>query len=212
MKTWKVYFQLNGPEQSVYNYMDFQISDEQYEMIQTALADGKPLCTYDFIEELCRKAEDAIDYSEYVDTDFIDEPQREDYEEGEDGDAEFEEAMSDYECEVESAYDEWFLADLTFDDPGDPKRFQDAFVGRLCPDKAAGEEHSESFEFNSEGETCVYYQVTVAFGPDGTVTDVSVDRAEGLEWSGHRNSGFGDAYPDYDFLRDELMGTLPLDS
>ena len=63
-----------------------------------------------------------------------------------------------------------------------------------------------------DDEYCtVNTRVTIVFDNEGAITDVKDIYAEGLEWEGVRSSSWAECYPDYDWLKEELINELALE-
>ena len=66
MKTWKYYIQVNGDGVSIFGNPEFEVSDEMYEKIQKAVAEGKPLESCGFCKELKDLALDSFNLADRV--------------------------------------------------------------------------------------------------------------------------------------------------
>lgn len=210
-KKWTAYIQINGEETSDYYVNEFDVSEEQYATLVNAVKDNKPIYELDFYAELINKAEGTIDWEElYLDEDW--KPRKEDFyvprkdiedipEELEDNDEYREELIFDdesYQEELESwksSVDDYCLADVIIDDPGDLERFKQKFIGRPL-------ESYETFDIDETDERIVYYHVNVCT-EDGLIVDLDIE-AEALESDGVKGGTLGECYPNYEFLLDEL--------
>lgn len=208
---WTAYIQINGEETSDYYINEFEVSEEQYNDLVKAVENNIPVNTLGFYPELVKNAEATIDWEKlYLDEDW--KPSKDDYyvpredledipEEYEDDDEYREELIFDeesYQEELESwksSVDDYCLADLIIDDPGDLNRFKKKFIGRPL-------DNDETFDIDETDERIVYYHVNVST-EDGVIIDLDIE-AEALESDGVKGGTLGECYPNYEFLSDEL--------
>lgn len=168
MPTWKAYFQINGYDFTRYPVIDFPVPESVYKQIQTSLAENRPLRDCPFYGDLLLMACEALDLDQY----------RPEY------------------ADLFPEFAEVFVESCIIDDPGDPKRLKDRFVGRRLPD------HPIPSEF--ENEDCTFrYSLLLSLDDDGIVTDVQVF-CEGMESESVNASSFSACYPDYAFITSEL--------
>ncbi len=209
--TWKVYIQVNGIERADYMIKEMEVSQEEYDAMQDAVANNIPLKELDFYESLVSRAEDLVDFEElYLNKD--EEPLKEDYfvprEDVEDIPEEFEDNT---EYREELVFDEeWYLdeysnwkaeleyfgiAAIDIYDPGDMERFKKKYIGREL-------EEDTELEFEEFGERVVRYKVHI-MTDNGVINDIEII-AGGVESDGLKWSSSSEAYPGYDFLVEEI--------
>lgn len=136
-----------------------------------------------------------------------DKPERDDFETEE----EFEEAFSEYEEELESWMDEWSYEGANVVDPEDASELRESLIGLTAREfEGNGDPYEEEFCFDDEFCT-VKTSVTIVFDNDGKITDVRDISAEGLEWEGVRSSSWAECYPDYEWLKEEIINELELE-
>lgn len=187
MSKHEVFVQYNGDGISKFYKIEVEAPDDgSSDLEDLAIAEAEKLLLEEFDEE---------------------EPDRADYDTKE----EYEEALNDYKGEVEDWLNEWSYEGADIVDPEDAKELRDSLIG-LCSKEYAdnGDEHEEEFVFDDEYCT-VKTRVTVVLDNDGCIKDVKDVYAEGLEWEGVRSSSWAECYPDYDWLKHELISELGLE-
>ena len=205
MPTWKAYLQLNGEDEAKYITITSEIPDELYAKIQAAIEAKTPLFCCPFYSELCSILRDSFSLEDYLEIDD-EEPQREDYDDDEDGEDEYQEALNEYKETVESVLNDYEEVRFDVFDPTDELLFKEKFIGKKYLDYDG---ENVNFCFESEGESCIRYDITVVFDKDGNIENIDIS-AEGLEAEGVTSSSWGDAYPDYDFLEEYLRDALSI--
>ena len=201
MKTWKYYIQVNGDGVSIFGNPEFEVSDEMYEKIQKAVAEGKPLESCGFCKELKDLALDSFNLADRVGL-----TEEEPFEEDFDDEEEFEAAKEEYQEMIDGVWENYCLETLIIEDPGEEDRFKARFVGKKYPAFAGQGEYEFRFERNDE--VCATYCATVHFDPDGKITDITNIWAQGLESESVKSSSYGDCYPEYDLIADILEEEL----
>ena len=135
------------------------------------------------------------------------EPERDDYDTKE----EYEEALSEYKEVFDGWLDGWFCEGATIVDPDDAEELRDSLIG-LVSEEYAGKGNGYEEEFDFDDEYCtVKTRVTIVFDNEGAITDVKDIYAEGLEWEDVRSSSWAECYPDYGWLKQELLNELGLE-
>jgi len=169
--TWKAYIQINALDTSNYFIENFEVSDYQYDILETAVLDNIPIKSLGIYDEVYKLAERAADYDAVID-----------------------------KWPGVSTIDECTLADVIVDDPGDLKRFKELFIGKPLAEDAL-------FELQEDYNRFVYYTVEIST-ERGVISDLNVSTSAIEMFSFRRNYDSDDAYPDYDFLTDELCRLL----
>lgn len=203
--TWKAYIQYNGDGIASYITIEFPVSDEMYEKIQSAIAADKPLSQCDFYDELVNMADESFDFADYKmkEDDDIVKPERSAFSDEE----KFQTELKEYESYRKYIHDNWYPCPTLIDDPGDFPRFKKKFIGRYFENLLEESEFME-YEFEEEEERAVRYVVRVYFDEDGMITDIDDLEVEAMEWEGVGTSSWGEAYPDYEFLEEALLEEL----
>lgn len=219
-KTWHGFVQYNGEDVSIFRRVEFEVTEEQNAAIQEAIRSETPLCDLDIYEDLLASAEDAFDLSEYlgVEDDRPEEPDPDEYEDEEEYTSaveEYEEALSEYDQRIEEAADEYYLEDVSIEDPTLLKQLIKDFCGkRISPENLEWCDHSlddkyrYEIDFEEESSRLVRYSGTLIFNKDGQLEDIVDLYAEGLESESIRSSSYDECAPDYDFLEDEIQNTF----
>ena len=216
MKVWTAYIQKNGCNYNTsYEHPEVPVTDEQYAELQNMVKNNIPLnpsaiakeietAYYQeldrLFEERCNEKEKEKEtirskwIEEHKDEEDFDEEEFEDYYEME------------YEWEYDEDDEEWSYESFDLDDPNDPIRFKNAFVGKNYPNWQG--KGKEKFEYNEDDFRIVSYEVFVCFDGKGTVTDVVLGDCEGLESETIKYTNTGEAYPNYELLTTWLENDL----
>ena len=209
--TWTVYIQVNGIEMADYMIEEMEVSQEEYDAMQDAVANNIPLRELDFYKSLVSRAADLVDFDAYLDED--EEPYEENYyvprEELEEIPEELkdnieyrkelvfdeESYQDDYDTWKGHAYAYFGIAAIDIYDPGDMERFKKKYIGREL-------EKDTELEFEEIGERVVRYKVHI-MTDNGFISDIEII-ADGVESDGLKWSSSSEAYPGYDFLVEEI--------
>ena len=187
MSKYEVFIQYNGDGVSRFYKVEVENSDNgTADLEELAIVEAKKLLLEDFEEG---------------------EPDKDDYDTKE----EYEEALSEYREELEDWLNEWSFEEANIVDPDDEKELRESLVGCISEEYAGGGDSHEK-EFCLDDEFCtVKTSVTIVFDNEGGIKDVKDVYAEGLEWEGVRSSSWAECYPDYDWLKQELINELGLE-
>ena len=187
MGTWIAYFQINGEEFSRYPAIEFAVPDELYVRVVEAVDKMIPLVDCDFYHELLILAENALDIDEYTP--------------GND-EEEYNEALEEFMSEYGDLADSMGVERCTIDDPGDLKRLNQRFVGKVFPEWAG--KNSVNLEYEDDYGDTTYY-LTVHVDDNGAVIDITDVSGSALESESCKSSTWGDCYPDYDLIAENLQ-------
>lgn len=197
MKSWKVYIQLFNYSSAYAKYVTIQapITEEQYNELCDAVANDKPLSLCPACKELEGKIESSdpleilemagifLGVDDYIDSEEEDEDETE---------------LDDVE--------EWEISRADVMDPNEAKRLNAFFVGKIFP-KWKNKKETFSFEENDDTRD-VMYDVFVRFDEEGKVVEVTILNCEGLESGNERHLYTNEAYPNYEFILEQLEQEL----
>ena len=211
-QTWKASIQVNGEEVTIYDSVEYPVSDELYSKIQEAIGEGKLLSECGFYKELKILAENAFDLAGYLNLEEEEpaEPEREDYEDEESYQEDMEyykEELEEYQEMVENMWDQYSLEEVNVSDPTELKNFKAKFIGRKIQGRGNGEAGKVEYRFQENGFRIVEYEVTVDYDGSGVITDLSVS-ASGMESDGLKSSSWGSCHPNYALLEDFLNDSI----
>lgn len=203
-QTWRASVQVNGEEVTIYDSVEYPVSEELYSKIQEAISEGKLLSECDFYEELKDLAENAFDLAAYLNLEEEEpaEPEREDYEDEESYQEDMEyykEELEEYQEMVENIWDQYSLEEVSVYDPTELKNFKAKFIGRKIPGRCIGETSRTAYRFQENGFRIVEYEVLVDHDGSGVITDLSVS-ASGMESDGLKSSSWSNCHPNNGLL------------
>ena len=207
--TWHGWIQYNGEDVSIYEDVEFPVTEEEYRKIQDAIAAGRHLAGLDCYAELVEKLIAAFDRTDYL---YIEKPDPDDYEDEE----EYEEALQEFQEAWEGFDEQYVLEEATLYDPAEERDFRETFIGKYSPvlkEYAEEEEQGGAFEweYSEDYDRCVEYTLTVEYDENGVITDICDITAEGLESEGVKSSTWSSCSPNYDLLADALAEELEID-
>lgn len=187
MSKHEVFVQYNGDGITRYYKVEVEApDDETVDLEDLAVEEAEKLLIEEFDEE---------------------EPDKDDYDTKE----EYDEAFAEYKEELDSWLNDWSYEGANIVDPEDANELRESLVGLVSGEYSGnGDEYEEDFSFDDEYCT-VNTRVTIVFDNEGAITDVKDIYAEGLEWEGARSSSWAECYPDYDWLKEELISELGLE-
>ena len=203
---------MNGEEVTIYESLEYPVSDELYSKILEAIGTGKLLSECDFYGELKELAENAFDLAGYLHLEEEEpvEPEREDYEDEESYQEDMEyykEELEEFREMVECIWDQYSLEEVNVYDPTELKNFKVKFIRRKIPGRGNGEAGKTEYRFQENGFRIVEYEVTVDNDGSGVITDLSVT-ANDMESDGLKCSSCGSCHPNYALLEDFLNGSF----
>ena len=211
-QTWKAFVQVNGEEVTIYDSVEYPVSDELYSKIQESIGEGKLLSECGFYKELKDLAENAFDLAGYLNLEEEEpaEPDREDYEDEESYQEDMEyyrEELEEYQEMVGNIWDRYSLEEVSVYDPTELKSFKGKFIGRKIPGGRNGEAGKAEYRFQENGFRIVEYEVTVDYNGSGVITDLSLS-ASGMESDGLKSSSWGNCHPNYELLEHFLNKSI----
>ena len=106
--------------------------------------------------------------------------------------------MQMYEEEVKEILNGWDDEGYTIEDPGDILRLIASFSDETFP------EYADSTTTVELGDVTSRCRVEVEFSEDGHITSIEVYECTELEWEDIRRSRWGNVYPSFDLIEDEI--------
>ena len=201
MNTWKGYLRFKSESGSLYREVSFPLPEELEGPLQRALAGAVPLRSCSFYPALCSEAGKAFDLFE--DLGLREEKPRAC---GYYVEKEYQSVLKEYEEYCHWRVDQFRLADVQIEDPGEMQRFRDRFIGRQY--SACAGCGSKTLSLREEGERVVTYRLCLHFDEQGALKDITDLTASGFERGNQNHSITGPAYPDYELLAGLLEDRL----
>lgn len=199
MNYWMAHAKINGDGYTKYQEVSVEISNEEYDEIQKAILELKPLEKCSFYKEFIKKAEENIDWASALPW-FDTEPVRENYE----SDEEYEEEKAKFEKAIEN--DLW-LDYLIVDDPGDLGRLNKEFIGKTYSKLPKEFRNEYEFEYIDDYDV-EHYCGIVSFDDKGTITKIEIVKSEGIESVSIKYTNTNECYPDFGLIEDKLAEDL----
>ena len=204
MKVWPTMLQLNGYERTIFWYQDTKITDRQFAKLEKALAEDLPLDSCEIAGEIRERAEKQVNIGKVLKARRDDADDEDEYEDEYEDEEEYEDEYEDEEeCE-----DDFEVESVTICDPGEQTRFQKHFTGRSVPAEATGEEHRKKYVVEYRDAETIDMTVTLTFDAAGTVTEVSLLTAEGLERSDFTCEAWEKCEPYFRYAEEKLEEQL----
>ena len=199
---WSGTVQYDGDDGSVYESVEFDITEQEFRQIKEAAASGKTLRECGLYEALADKM-----FKAFFDGRFGPEPDPESYDDPEAYKAE----LQEYTQEVEDFQAGYVLSSFSVEDPVENAKAEAVFKQKLIGRRSAELEQNETGMYEYQFETDVYtYSLTIMHDKQGVITDICNVYAEGLGWESETSSVWGPIEPNYDLIVDELEFDLEL--
>lgn len=194
MKKWRACAQVNGADYyTSFTIFEFDVPDNLYDKAIALTKSNKELAGTEIYKELVRVAEGSFDFESACREYYEEEPNREYYE----TEAEYQEALQEYEDDRESYYDEFGIEMIWVEDPGDFIRFKKSLLGR----KWEGDQSIDiEYEFG-DGFT-VTGSFSVELNDAEEIIDVIEAEVEACVGENIKYSSWDEILPDYDAIRD----------
>lgn len=203
----------------VFRKVEFEVSEEQYAVIQEAIRTETELISLDIYEDLLAAAVDAFDADDVLGIgEEPEEPNPDDYEnedEYEDALEEYEDALAEYDNMMEDMAGDagdFYLEDVSVEDPTLLKKLIRSFSGKKIPfenlawcDRAEDGCYKYDIGFEENSSRCVRYGGSLIFNKNGELMDLQGLCAVGVEREGLRNPSFGECMPDFEFLKNAVV-------